>query len=666
MEDLKYSFNDYFEFGKQNLKPSFIHVFKKNASYYIKYMKHVFAASMPIDKDQFLQSLLADYRESSEVVYSVSEKTMSNYLYLLSARYFKEHKNELKEYLEKYDSEEGISFDDDSLDANLIRYVFRLMKVTEQKKEDCLAYFEGELHKTGMREILEDDEFSAKYKMEIFNRVIYSLPYNSAQRMKMTRELKKYLFGPIEVIDEDERELSKAVKDELASSLVQIINKLKDFGRYEDYEKKQIEHFRHIGFPKEYFEASYDIEKAPGIIQSLPEEYLFALNSFYMNRFAKELNSYAQVLFTISDLGLLERVPRVRKSNELFKGISDEEIMNVIIKYGLLISPTSQFIREKKAKLERKEWIPGAKFNKKTNSFTFSTTELQELMEQKLGYDYSECFKNKIPHSKNSIYDDIGIFAELHSPKMTSYHFKMNSINSISINFDKMANAGIVITDIKDGKALFTKYVLAGVDGPFTSPIFEHFDFEFFKTFYKKYTSNSIVPLYRGFNDFNSVYNKVFSTFLVLPTSDKQRKMLEDILSTNNYQKFYKNAVEHYNYMLNNSKVPSSFGERNEESVEEEIIFDKTKPLTKAQKKRLKTQKNKKNQIVLYPKEYVDLDTGSFYIKDKDGNYIEIQPDDMHFLELAHSQTDLIYESKKTINMRNNNDDIDDDFDDIE
>ena len=665
MEDLKYSFNDYFEFGKQNLKPNTINIFKKNASYYIKYMKHVFAASMPIDNDQFLQNLLADYRESSNVVYSVSEKTMSNYLYLLSARYFKDHKNELKEYLEKLISEDGISPDDDSLDAHLTRYVIRLLKVSEQKKADCLAYFEGELHKYGMREILEDDEFTAKVKMEIFNRVIYSLPYNSAQRIKMTRELKKYLYGPVEVIDEDEKELSKAVKDELASSLVQIINKLKDFGRYEDYEKKQVEHFRHIGFPKEYFEASYDIEKAPGIIQSLPEEYLFALNSFYMNRFAKELNSYAQVLFAISDLDLLGRIPRAHKSNDLFKDISDEELLNVIVKYGLLISPTSQFIREKKAKLDRREWIPGARFNRKTNSFTFSSTELQELMEQKLGYDYETCFKDKIPHSKNSIYDDIGIFSELHSPKMTSYHFKMNSINSISINFDKMVNAGIIITDIKDGKALFTKYVLAGVDGPFTSPIFEHFDFEFFKTFYKKYTNDSKVPLYRGFNDFNSVYNRVFSTFLVLPASDKQRKMLEDFLTKESYQKFYKNAVEHYNYMLNNSKVPSSFGLRSDEPIEE-ITIDTTKPLTKAQKKRLKMQKNKKNQITLYPREYVDLDTGHFYTKDKDGNYIEIEPEKMHFLELSHSQKDLIYESRKAKNMRDDNNDIDEDFDDIE
>lgn len=321
-------------------------------------------------------------------------------------------------------------------------------------------------------------------------------------------------------------------------------------------------------------------------------ETLLALNTFWVNRFVKELDTYSEGLYICDQLDLLPQM-----LNDTFKldDLKDEDIKNIITKMNILYLPSYdfwEFASTHKNDVINIE-VPGKPY------YFIDNNAFLNNVESDIGEEYSNYFNNlKAPLPNNDLKKDLNLFWKLYNPVINGYKTKDSNILAsfmlpqITKNFSH--NWGIVL----EGNP---KETLANPEAPINFwmdieglnlPVRYHQKKSTLIQSLKDSSSDKYVPLYKNPEAFDSI-----STNLLLPLNKRQISFLKTCKKQNfdGFDDKAKNFLEHSLTLIN----PKN--------------FDKSKFNTETQ--------------------YLNLDNLNIYKKDKNGEYILVLETEKQELE---------------------------------
>lgn len=408
------------------------------------------------------------------------------------------------------------------------------------------------------------------------------------------------------------------LKESYIKSLTFLGVQFKRFGLLEKYCKDQNRfldklNMKELGYPlnaEQNTNGSITVEElfSKETLDKMSINQLSMLNSFWMNRYTKELESMNQSFFIVTALNLwsdIKNAPINSEDGRISININEQELENIYKKMYFL-HETSQIMLEhfNKNLAENKDKESVVVGENGNTARVIETAEFENELDKAISEDYSEYFGKLNPKFTNDFLKDFGTYRIIDNSMHNAYRLKdMNMIAILSNlqkrNFSK--NWGVVLEDGKDIET--SKKVLLGIDFEgFNMPVRLHIDKSVIEEFFKANQDTTIVPVYEGETDFRN-QGKVVSTQILMPLSKPQKIGLKQIEERQKIDSPTKNLVEHLRFLENSQEYP--------EHLKEERVV----------------RKKGKAKIVRKPpeKRYVDLVTGKLYNKTKDGELLEIE-----------------------------------------
>lgn len=599
---------------------------KSSINHAIPYWLEIYKTYQPANSEEFQAAILDDFDKASQLVFACNY-AINYYCELLSCRYFRKNPDKYAEYLSKVtaDGYDIKNADETTLDGLLQEYALSIhLNFPDELKEISNFLYsdpiiESLLNKPAINPeecILEISKYSKK---------AYLTRKDIQEKIKLYTKI--IFYGEKEYLPEDEYILTENISKNLKYSIQKIIEQIQKMGTYCRYVQGQQEQFESFGLPN-FVSKNINIDNLPNILSNYSVDDLFALNTFWINRYNKDLISYAKASFAIIDLGLLDKIMSV-KLPENFTGFDNliyvqskadidrnadiiekldksmysqitnkipvKDLESVLLKYSLLYYPTSRFIDKRQEQIHagNTKNIKGFSQNDNEDFVRFSYDPLANQTYRLYGPLYEEYFQNLLPNIESNLKKDILLFAPLYCPEHLSYTQKVSALQALSTTFERLPNAGIVIEKDKKGEYRTQNKVLISLDTPFCSPISEHIHFKNLKDFYINYTGQSKIAIYEGDEDFKDSSGKHITSKIVLPLMDKQVDQLKQACSKKSYTPEAKDTVEHLYFLVNNSRIPDS-------------LANKSNP-----KKKTRT-----------PRRYLDLLDGKIYVKDDNNQFV--------------------------------------------
>ncbi len=541
---------------------------------------------------EFVKAINDDYRRMSDTLQNLNVTTLKTYLSYLSAKYFS---NNMKEFAErKYDSTyrpsnnmfDVLNYDfDDCLQlyANDVIDRHAQLRIPYEKFIHSDPKAKAINDKTYLTNSEKIDEFESYLNRE---RKRGKLDTSKAEAIS---NVLVYLKGPISIIRSDIKYFEKELKSELSDSLIQLITQSKETGYYDRYKYSESKKLKQFDL-ESYINNSIELTSRQDALDSLSVTELFILNSFWQNRVTKEMTNYYRALFTLFDLDIVDKV---LETDDPLSDVDDDTLRNELLKIRFLNIPTKDFFKKVTKYMKRKP----ENFINKDGKLSIDTNDFVEKIGNKYERYYNEFFNRNLNRDDTDLRNDIRYYSFLALPIIASYQLKSDVLLApVSTQFEKIANSGIVIDD-PDFADKIEEYkrnnnlLLFGIDGKFSFPTFIHMRYRDLERFYFGYNQSEKVPVYIGHNDFKNHYGERIAPQVITPISKKQTEIIKKLSRKKGLREGDKHLYQHLYYLANNNAHPDHFN-----GVE-----------------RL----------------YIDFSDGKFYQKDKDGNFVHIDINDI-------------------------------------
>ena len=566
--------------------------------------------SKDIDKEnrdmeaKFLAYLFHDYERLSKIAYTITPSTINNCYYLQAIEYYQNHKEEFyKKYNELKDNNFEIKDPKDSFDYKCSEFI-------------C---------------ILEDQVNSAFFNLTSKDNLDNLKIFN-----EMSESTDRYSFLGIA-----KKSIEKSLSRDLKNGIVNIIKTLKEIGLYETYLGEEKKQYSRINL-QDFIDDDYDISQN---LDDIPIEDLSLLSAYYLNRYTKVLDNYAFNIFYLDDLNLLSNIHTIPENLEKVK---DSTLYHELIKYHFFDYPYKDYRNYINRQLEINEDFfktqIGEKIfvsnNEETGNFVITTNDIQDYLDVNYQSEYENYFNSVLPEGENDIKSNMSYYSYLSSQKLNVYYLKDQLVRIAASRMPLMQNSGICINDsMITSDELYNldnnQYVVLAFDVPkLTHPIMLHEKLETIKDYYFDVNKTTKIPLYIGTNDFDNSKTKISRAMLSFPFTDEQKRKIISEMNNGNFDPSKNKILLHFMYLFNNKHIPASFidwkkvsslYERPTDSLsiaESRIVKSKVKTSYDYLKRYKEIVKKLKLHLPLISKEYVDLNTGKFYIK-KNGEYAE-------------------------------------------
>ena len=494
-----------------------------------------------------------------------------------------------------------------------------------------------------LKNIIFSKDISQAKKQKMINYYLSMMPDARYKKVfeYMIEFWKKGTYG---VMEQYSKETLSKLKKDLAQSTEDIVRKLDELGFLENYLVSHIIQMCENDFPEyigsfidrsriadinkfgeeikklEFKEQASQIRKvikkeellrltSKGYLNNSPIEQLFAINGFWVNRFSKELDSYAKAIFLMKNTGIIKQI--VNSDNNLLKirEVPREDIEEILRKLGIFYYPVGDYLKTKKENIlepkneeENSQKIDNTDSTKSVYEYRINTNnicdEMVVNMRQEVLDEYEEHFAETLPWVRSNLEEDAKLALKLQMPMHFCYDLKKDVILSILLNselFPKtFCNVGIIKneTDIENR-------TLIGIDAETSFPIRLHIENDVLKEFLCQIKQYPVIQKYQGGNDFNK---SMMNTYIETPISDKMRKALvaktKELERNPSLNPNARNGICHLG--INKKYTPEHL---------------KTSYIEKGKKK---------SEFIA---RYVDLDTGDLFTE-FEGGYIPIEYDE--------------------------------------
>jgi len=349
--------------------------------------------------------------------------------------------------------------------------------------------------------------------------------------------------------------------------------------------------------------------------KSISLDSLLALNSFWSNRYVKEIDLYSEAMFAVHKFDL---VNKVLKNESTF--ISIDDLTNMLIQMNTFYAPAADFLSIVQNALKNytpdsdKEYEDGD-VEEKIIRFSYDPY-IKEVTRQFGHKAYSNRFSRYLPNIEHDVEKDADWYIRLYNPVFSSYLMKNEMLNALLLSIidqssESFPNAGIILEDYS-GKstenttgteATISYFPILGIDAGLSFPVHIHAKRPDIIDFLVSIKGDAIVPVYEFSEDFHNPYmnNKPLPASLIMPVNDKIKPLFKKGLKKSDSvsktsQDYHPNARFISHLAFNSSKkVPSH----------------------------MQTSIGKKNSS--FVRRYIDLRTGEIFIKEKD-KYVPVTP----------------------------------------
>lgn len=446
-----------------------------------------------------------------------------------------------------------------------------------------------------------------------------------------------FLEGSYVWLESDLKLVEDMIRKELSKSTVSIIDKLNSLGVLEKYLASYVSQMITSGFSEfaipfcrndkanvNYLDSLKDVSNQKRLeilkdVVSLDKlkaqfsensfnsskrfslEQLLAMNTFWANRYIKELMSYSKGMFVIHEHDIISKVLNGQPID-----ISLEDIEKSLIKMNTFYEPGNNFLDKKEKEITEslRNQEPVSEDKEDDRIIWYSRDPFLDSMEGKFGEEYTKYFSEVSPELKHSIRTDADWAIRLLNPINSSYSIKDTNICALVASIDSSSmssfdNAGILVDNFSDDKtfAHLPSNICLMIDAELTFPVKIHIKKNVLVDFLKSLNGNAMIPIYEGAEDFKErLTGNLMSTQIAAPLTEKHKTILKK--SCKNLNKYKNpNFVSHLG--LNNRYIPKHL---------QTTYFDERG----RQKQKFITR-------------YVNLETGDVFEK-IDGDYLKVKP----------------------------------------
>ena len=266
-------------------------------------------------------------------------------------------------------------------------------------------------------------------------------------------------------------------------------------------------------------------------LQKLSPSQLAMLNTFWLNRFTKEVEYINKTFFIVKNVGALKSIrdtEPIGKNKYIDPSINKEKLKGLYLKMNFLHEVTNMILykfnnQEGETIVEE---IPGT--DKKRLVKRIDAEPVLEKLERDIGKEYTEYFKQVQPSEENSLIEDIEDYRIMENAVHNTYRAKDKNIIAILSNLYETGfakNWGI----IKESGYKKSRMVLLGIDvGDLNMPLRIHVEKLLVKDFLKGAQGNTLIPIYDGEKDLE-LYGEYIRTPLLMPVFEKQKSALKEL-----------------------------------------------------------------------------------------------------------------------------------------
>ena len=573
--DFKFLFDKAIKrYSKKEYEPEFIKKYIVKLNEYVNKLK---SENPDLSLDALNQIFDNDYTEILDTIFNGSYAFEFSMGYL-SCLILQNNHDLFKKLLEEYKDDPSSFPEEYSSDLSE-----NLKKAVSDIKQDYDAFLNSEELQCPQMELLKsvllDTNLTQSEKTKKMNSIKSNLSVlGKTFFSKFTNAITQGEFSFLKYTLEDYK---IDLTEELVTSISSIGTQLNKFGFLEKYPKLQEETLTKkldlSGFAHKFTSSKDNL----GLDQLANSNYLkaqsidklLALNSFWSNRFIKEMDTYFESMYCIRQLDLL---PQMLDGSFNIDDISTDDIRYIYIKMNLLY-PTVRSYWEYASKLGEDEIE--MQHNENSSYYFFSNKELLDYTEENIGTQYTDIFNTKFKNT--NLREDLDLYWKYSTPLLNAYSFKDSSMLStiaLSESLNLSNNYGVVI-DEKFLKMYNTtrKPLNLAIDFKgLNFPLRLHIPTDVLKKFLIDFKGEPIIPLYTGSEAFSDIQTHILFPFTKKQSTTLKSMSKEDNFKNNKTKKF----VQHSLYLTN----------------------------------------PKKNKDV--EKLYLNLDDFNVYSKDSEGNYI--------------------------------------------
>lgn len=348
------------------------------------------------------------------------------------------------------------------------------------------------------------------------------------------------------------KDFEKDLKEKHKKSIKQILSKLNEMGVLDKYMLSHNKLYSdELGFPElnitpEEFKEAYSDE----ILNNLDITTLSSLDSFWINRYTKEISNFNLTYFLASDLNLwsdIKNAPINEKNNKLEINIPKKVLEAELEKMNFLENVYNNYIDETNVQIQKTS-------NK--NVVVADIAPVLGKINQDINSDYKTYFSRvndgAISNSKNDFLEDFLLFYKELNVKKFSYQLKdyiMISQLSKMFNIKKSSkNWGITYEKNKNGfqkNMMLLSIDIVGVNMPQRLHISKYC----LEDFLRANQNSSRIPIYQGEGDFYRNKSLNISTPIMLPLLPKRKKIIREL--SNKIDENHPNYkfIQHLNFL---------------------------------------------------------------------------------------------------------------------
>lgn len=348
------------------------------------------------------------------------------------------------------------------------------------------------------------------------------------------------------------KDFEKDLKEKHKKSIKQILSKLNEMGVLDKYMLSHNKLYSdELGFPElnitpEEFKEAYSDE----ILNNLDITTLSSLDSFWINRYTKEISNFNLTYFLASDLNLWSDIKNAQineKNNKLEINIPKKVLEAELEKMSFLENVYNNYIDETNVQIQKTS-------NK--NVVVADIAPVLGKINQDINSDYKTYFSRvndgAISNSKNDFLEDFLLFYKELNVKKFSYQLKdyiMISQLSKMFNIKKSSkNWGITYEKNKNGfqrNMMLLSIDIVGVNMPQRLHISKYC----LEDFLRANQNSSRIPIYQGEGDFYRNKSLNISTPIMLPLLPKRKKIIREL--SNKIDENHPNYkfIQHLNFL---------------------------------------------------------------------------------------------------------------------
>lgn len=556
---------DYDRAKKYIPKDEIIYIQKYIKNILLPYIKDLQAKNPNLTVDEMEKLINEDAFNLAETAFK-SSFAFDYYMHYISCQYLKSNP---KIFDDIYDKLKSGELKVDPIKVNmpsknnfkdyLLHYTHSASKAFEEVYKQCEKLINSD---STLKSILENPELKAEEKIKIAQNYINKNVSSKHDRDTIMKCINCYVIGLKKYLPYDEKYLSKYLNGILTESISSIAKQLLRLNLFEKY--SEIERFNFIGMNfKEFISGKKSDITNPEILRNIPIHDLMILNSFWINRYAKELDTYSEGIFAIQTLNLL---PKILDNSFDISDINQSDLEATLTKCSMLRKHVEYFIAERReahctGKLPENSYT----VSEDGNYITYSFAPFAKRMKSNYSSNYKDFFRLLLPEANNDVEQNSMLYAKLISPVIGIYDMKSEILNSLISNLGNnsdIVNAGIIPDSISDDGTKITlnpNFVCLGLDTKLTFPVREHIKLSILKDFLVSLQNgNEYIPIYEGNEDFKFSNGRNISAQQILPFTKEQEKLLKKVSATQPEGK-NKDFILHLNWLRDSSKVPEKF-----------------------------------------------------------------------------------------------------------